>query len=118
MLFGLIRSSLGLNNNPTVVQFESALRKTLLGAVHRGQFENTIPQDDTYLPIAPSAEQNYQFFTQQFDLNDEIDSYTYSLDKTSEFKSLALNYNCNKLPPFINFSKARLAGGSASLYRK
>lgn len=84
---------MGLNNNPTVVQFKAALRKLILGACHLGEFENTIAQDDTFLPVPPSTLQNYKVFTEQYNLDDEdIDVYTLSLDRTCEFKSLALNY--------------------------
>ena len=77
-----------------MVQFKSALRKLILGACHLGEFENTIAQDDTFLPLAPSTEQNYKFFTKEYDLeeDEDMDIYTLSLGSTSEYKSLALNY--------------------------
>ena len=94
-LFGGIRSSQGLNNNPNIAQFRGSLRKLLLGATHMGQFENTISQDDTFLPLPPSTTQNFKFFSNHFDLEEEedaLDFYTISLDTISEYKSLALNY--------------------------
>ena len=75
------------------MQFESAFRKLILGACHFGEFENTMTQDDTFIPVAPSTEQNYKFFSEKYDLLDEnIQLYVDSLNRTSEFKSLALNY--------------------------
>ena len=94
-LFGGIRSSQGLNNNPNIAQFRGSLRKLLLGATHMGQFENTISQDDTFLPLPPSTAQNFKFFSNHFDLEEEddaLDFYTISLDNITEYKSLALNY--------------------------
>ena len=39
-----------------------------------GQFENTISQDDTFLPLPPSTAQNFKFFSNHFDLEEEDDA--------------------------------------------
>ena len=58
--FSCIRRLGGFNNNPTVVQFRSALRKLLAHAnVSISLSSNCIPKDDTILLSVESSEKNF-----------------------------------------------------------
>ena len=99
--FGAIRSSLGCNNNPTVPQFTTALKKILLGARHYGKNENCtyndflVFQTSSVSKIPTDTKTSITMFEEQFDLNDEYSPtnlYLQSLAGTTQFKSDILNY--------------------------
>ena len=101
LMFGTIRSSLGKNNNPTVIQFNSALKKVLLGATHTGLWENCISQDETTLLLPTSTSENLSLFSEKYDLNSgngdqwlnsPIDLYLAYLQSRTLFKENVLNY--------------------------
>ena len=93
MFFGAIRSSLGLNNNPTIPQFKSLYRKLVLGACHQGVYENCQIQDDTFMPLPPRTIDNVKLFNDKYELPSEnTEFYLVALGELSEFKGQALNY--------------------------
>ncbi len=93
MFFGSIRSSLGLNNNPSVHQFKTAYRKLVVGAIHYNINENCLNQDDTQILLPVNTVKTAQFVSNKFDLADSSnDIYLSAIERNSEYKSSALNY--------------------------
>jgi hypothetical protein len=93
MFFGSIRSSLGMNNNPSAHQFKTAYRKLVLGAVHRGDNENCLIQDDTEMVLPVSCVKTTKFLQEKFELEDSSnDTYLAAIQNKSQDKDSALNY--------------------------
>ena len=94
--FGLVRSSLGCNNNPTVLQFRSAYRKLLLGSRNVPYFRHIVSQDCTEIiyPVDTTAACNY--IHEKFDLGteDNTDIYFSSLAQNSQSKELKFEILC------------------------
>ena len=92
------------NNNPTVTQFKSAMRKILLGASHIAVAENTRAQDDTYVTVQdvvpPTTEAGADLFSELFNLEEESSATDIYLDslhcntetKDFEYRDAVLNY--------------------------
>ena len=99
-----VRSSLGSNNNPTVIQFKASFRKLLIGATHTSCFGNCMLQDDTNVLILPPYISNTNVFNQHSEETDEPALiYMDSLDTKSEYRSNVLNY----ISGFIQRSKVK-----------
>jgi hypothetical protein len=93
MFFGSIRSSLGLNNNPSAHQFKTAYRKLILGALHKGDNENCLHQDETEMVLPVNSIKATNFVNETFELQDSsTDIYMSAIQNNSEYKNSALNY--------------------------
>ena len=95
--FGGIRSSLGCNNNPTIMQFNSAYRKILLGAVlEDSKYGNCTLQDDTELLLPNKLDSSTAFFTESYKLDedqmDPVDLILPALETNTPYKNQVLNY--------------------------
>ena len=99
-----MRSSLGSNNNPTVIQFKASFRKLLIGSTHSSYCGNCMLQDDTNYLILPPYISNTNVFNQHPEETDEPALiYMDSLDTKSEYRSNVLNY----ISGFIQRSKVK-----------
>ena len=96
LMFGLVRSSLGSNNNPTVLQFKSSFRKMILGASHVGLYENCMVQDETEILLPAKLKKNISLVEETYALEDDnsVELYLerFEQENSSEFQANILNY--------------------------
>ena len=91
LFFNSIRSSLGANTNPTVLQFYSAYRKIMIGATSNSFFGNCLMQDDTEVMILPPKIPVTEILEEdeEDDISDVIKD---SLETKSEYRQNVLVY--------------------------
>jgi len=84
-----------------VLQFNSALKKILLGATHQGNKENCLVQDSTVLILPSNSEKSTSMFEQTYELKEEqgdrwlnssTDIYLCALQNVTEYKCNVVNY--------------------------
>ena len=96
LFFGLVRSKLGCNNNPNVVEFKRIYRKLLCGVSNNNlsRCSNVTQQDQTEsVDIFQNNDETLSYLSQKYDLevNDELETCL-EVTVNSEFKSGVLEY--------------------------
>ena len=93
LFFMNVRTSLGSNNNPTVLQFTSAYRKLLVGATSVSYFGNCLMQDDTNVLVLPQKVTDKKLFEiEDEETEKESKIFIEALATKSEYRKSILIY--------------------------